>query len=409
MIKTVVIVGDFGCVEGGAIKVAQDTAIILKNAGLNVIYFCCVAPVSKNLIDNGIKIVCTNQTDILNEKNKIKGVLRGINNKRASEYFKELLISLNPAETIIHVHSWTKAVSSSIFKVAKKAGFKVAVTVHDYFLVCPNGALYNYVKNEICTLKPMSFKCKICNCDARSYPQKLFRLVRQKKQNKNIIKNDCVNYIFISEFSQREFEKRNNKLPDDRKYFLQNPIEIPLNRERILCEENSEYLFIGRVTKGKGIIQFCEAVVKCNVSATVIGDGDLKEQLQNQYPQVKFVGWKSQKEIGMYLRKGRCLIFPSLWYETFGLVTLETMAYGIPVICTSTCASSDFIQDGKTGFLCSGNVNSLAESIEKTKDNELIKNFSINTFQNFDAKSLCKDSYLKKLIAIYESILKQNN
>lgn len=406
MIKKVVVVGDYGYVDGGATKIAQDTAIYLKNAGLDVIYFCCVAPISDELTNCGIKVVCLNQSDIANEKNRVKGVLRGLNNKKAYRAFKELLSSLNPAETVVHVHGWTKAVSSSIFKAVKKMNFKTAITVHDYFLICPNGGLYNYVKKEICTLKPMSFKCKTCNCDARSYPQKLFRVLRQKRQNKNILKNKDLNYIFISKFSQNEFEKRYDKIDENHKYFLPNPITFPENRERIKCENNSEYLFIGRLAKEKGIEIFCEAVKKANVSATVIGSGELKNKLEDNYPQIKFIGWKSKNEMDEYLQKARCLIFPSLWYETFGLVTLETMAYGIPVICTSACASSDFIQDGKTGFLCSGNVNSLAESIEKTKDNEIIKNTSYCVFETFDDKKFSKKQYAENLINIYNEILK---
>lgn len=406
MVKKVVVVGDYGYVDGGATRIAQDTAIYLKNAGLDVIYFCCVAPVSDELTNCGIKTVCLNQTDILREKNRVKGVFRGLNNKKAYKAFKELLSTLNPAETIVHVHGWTKAVSSSIFKAVKKMNFKTVITAHDYFLICPNGGLYNYVKQEICSLKPMSFKCKTCNCDVRSYPQKLFRLLRQKKQNKNILKNKDLNYIFISKFSQNEFEKRYDKIKDKHKYYLPNPVAFPENRERVKCEENSEYFFIGRLDKGKGIEIFCEAVKKTNVSATVIGNSELYQKLKENYPQIKFVGWKTKSEIDFYLKKARCLIFPSLWYETFGLVPLETMAYGVPVICTSTCASSDYIQDGKTGFLCSGNVNSVAEIIEKTKDNEIIKSTSCCVFETFDDKTFSKNRYTEKLIDIYNEILR---
>lgn len=406
MIKNVVVVGDYGYVDGGATKIAQETAICLKNAGLDVTYFCCVAPISEELTNCGIKTVCLNQSDILHEKNRVKGVFRGLNNKKSYKAFKELLSSLNPAETIVHVHGWTKAVSGSIFKAIKKMNFKAVITVHDYFLICPNGGLYNYVKKEICSLKPMSFKCKTCNCDARSYPQKLFRVLRQKKQNKNILKNKDLNYIFISKFAQNEFEKRYDKIDDNHKYFLHNPVVFSENRERIKCEENSEYLFIGRLVTEKGIEIFCDAVKNANVSATVIGDGELKQKLTENYPQIKFVGWKSRSEIDTYLKKARCLIFPSLLYETFGLVPLEAMAYGIPVICPSACASSDFIQNDKTGFLFSGNANSLAEAIEKTKDNEIIKNTSCCVFETFDDKKFSKKHYTENLINIYNEILK---
>ena len=290
MIKNVVIVCDYGYIEGGAARVAHETAMALHNEGYNVIFFCAVGPVSQQLKDSGVNVVCLDQDDILREKSRIKGVLRGISNKQAKRKFSELLNDLDNCDTMIHVHTWTKGVSSSIFKVAEKKGFKVLITVHDYFLICPNGGLFNYQKKEICNLKPMSAKCVLCNCDARSYPQKLFRVLRQRRQNKNIRKCKNISYIFISQFSKREFLKRYNKIPQGKQYFLSNMINFPEHRERVKCEENDSYLFIGGITEIKGIRLFCEAVTKANVKAIVIGQGILSDELEKRYPNIEFVG-----------------------------------------------------------------------------------------------------------------------
>ena len=72
-VKTVIIVNDFNYVQGGASKVAIDTARILKEEGLNVIFFSAVNKSEENI--NGIKYISTNQNEALNEKNKIKGMI----------------------------------------------------------------------------------------------------------------------------------------------------------------------------------------------------------------------------------------------------------------------------------------------------------------------------------------------
>ena len=72
-IKTVIIVNDFNYVQGGASKVAIDTARILKEEGLNVIFFSAVNKSEENI--NGIKYISTNQNEALKEKNKIKGMI----------------------------------------------------------------------------------------------------------------------------------------------------------------------------------------------------------------------------------------------------------------------------------------------------------------------------------------------
>lgn len=405
MIKNVIIVCDYGYIEGGAARIAHETAMALHNEGYNVIFFCAVGPVSQQLRDSGVNVVCLDQDDILHEKSRIKGILRGISNKQAKREFSKILNDFDNCDTVIHVHTWTKGVSSSIFKVAEKKGFKVLITVHDYFLICPNGGLFDYQKKEICNLKPMSEKCVLCNCDARSYPQKIFRVVRQVVQNRNIRKRKNISYIFISEFSKREFLKRYNKILESRQYFLPNMINFPEHRERVQCENNDIYLFIGGITEVKGIRIFCEAVTKANVKAVVIGQGILRDELEDKYPNIEFVGWKSKDEMIPYLQQTRCLIFPSIWYETMGLAVLEVMAYGIPVICSDLNAASDFIDNGISGLIYKGvETEELIEEIKDTSDNNLVKKLSQNCFKQFKVDLYSSNSYVHGLIKIYAEI-----
>lgn len=405
MIENVVIVCDYGYIEGGAARIAHETAITLCNDGLDVTFFCSVGPVSDNLKNSGVNIVCLNQDDILNEKNRINGVLRGINNKMAKYKFAELLDGLNNKNTIIHIHTWTKGISSSIFKVAEKKKFKVVLTVHDYFLICPNGGLFNYQKSKICHLKPMSLKCIMCNCDARSYPQKLFRVIRQRRQNTNIRHCNNVSYIFISEFSKHEFLKRYDGIPEDKQYFLPNMINFPEKRERVRCEDNDVYLFIGGITEVKGIRVFCEAVTKASVKAIVIGQGLLRDELEKRYPNVEFVGWKSKDEMLPYLQRARCLVFPSIWYEVSPLTPLEVMSYGIPVICSDLNAASDFIENGKNGMLYLGTADSLENKLGLAKDDTLIAGLSKNAFSEFKADMYSATNYISALKKIYLEVL----
>ena len=406
-LRNIVVIEDYGSIVGGAERVAIETAVALKQEGFRVIFFCAVAPIADVLLKDQVEVVCVGCSDIANEKNKIKGVLRGINNKQAKKRFSALLDTLDPEETVIHIHSWTKALSSVLFPVAKKKGFKVAITVHEYFLVCPNGGFFNFPKKEICQVKPMSLKCLTCNCDARSYPQKLFRVVRQRRQNKNIRKCDNISYIFISEFSKREFLKRYDKIPEDKRYFLTNMIHFDEHRFRVESEKNDMYLFIGGLTEVKGIRLFCEAVTRAGVKAVAIGQGLLYEELKAQYPNVEFVGWKTKEEMLPYLQKTRCLVFPSIWYEASPLTPLETLAYGIPVICSDLNAASDYVADGENGFVYNGkSIEALVESIERSRNDELVQKLSFNAFENFDEEKYSTQTYVKDLVKILDNVRK---
>lgn len=402
MVKNVIVVADYGYVEGGAARVAHDTAFALHASGFCVTFFCAVGPVGEELASSGVKVVCLNQDDILHEKSRLKGVLRGLNNKAAKREFDSLLKDFDPADTVIHVHTWTKALSGSVFKVAKKRGFEVLITVHDYFLVCPNGGLFNYKKREICNLKPMSAKCIACNCDARSYPQKLYRVLRQRRQNAVVRRCINISYAFISEFSKREFLKRYDKIPKERRYFLCNPVRFAADRFRVECEKNDTYLFIGGVTEAKGIRIFAEAVTKTGVPAVVIGQGILKEELEKDYPQINFVGWKSSAEMLPYIRKARCLVFPSVWYETMGLTPLEVMSYGVPVLCSKLNAASEYVDKD---MQYDGTAQDLIKLIKKTKDNFFIEDVSRKIFSSFDTEAFSAENYLENLKKIYNVLL----
>ena len=225
-IKNVVIVNDFNYVQGGASKVAIDTAKILKEQGIKVFFFSAVNKENEKI--NGVKYISTNQQEALKEKNKIKGAINGIYNLKAKKELKKLLKTLDRDNTIIHVHGWTKALSSSVFDIAFKMRFKVVLTLHDYFTACPNGGYFNYKKNEICKFKPLSWKCIKCNCDSRNYGFKLYRLIRQFVQNKIVKLNDKLeNVITISEFSEKILKTTLGK--NTRVTRIYNPIDIEKN------------------------------------------------------------------------------------------------------------------------------------------------------------------------------------
>ena len=209
--KNIIIVCDYGFVNGGAARIAIQTALLLSEKNYNVTYFCGVGPIDDSLKNSNVRTVCLFQNDVLGTKNKIAAFFENINNKKAKKCFAELLSEFDSSNTIIHFHSWIKCLSSSVIEVATLLKFQICFTVHDYFLVCPNGGCFNYKKTNICSFMPLGLKCCCSNCDSRNYLFKFFRLLRQKHQNKIISKIKNNNLIFISDFSKTEFEKRVSK------------------------------------------------------------------------------------------------------------------------------------------------------------------------------------------------------
>lgn len=385
-IENIVIVNDFNYTQGGASKVAIDTARILSEHGFNVFFFSAVSKEEEKI--KGVTYISTNQQEALKEKNKIKGAVNGIYNFEARKKMQILLKKLDRNNTIIHVHGWTKALSSSVFDVAFRMKFKVVLTLHDYFTACPNGGYFNYKKNEICYLKPLTWKCIKCNCDSRNYGFKLYRIIRQFVQNKVVKLNKRLkNVITISEFSERILRKTLTKNVIVTRVY--NPIDINKGEDKVDISKNKYYLYVGRISKEKGVDLFCKVITELGYKGIAVGDGEEKEKLEKVYPNIDFVGWKNKEEVKEYMKNAKALIFTSRWYETAGLTVLEAQALGIPCIVNEKCAAGEF-------NCTANNYRSYEELKEKLKQNS----YQINKIEN----KYTTDKYYYQLIECYKNI-----
>ena len=86
----------------------------------------------------------------------------------------------------------------------------------------------------------------------------------------------------------------------------------------------------------------------------MVGDGPLKEQFQQRYSEIIFPGMLSQTNLAAYYASSDLFVFPSQT-ETFGNVTLEALASGIPVLAFDCAAARDWVQRGINGWLVAEN------------------------------------------------------
>lgn len=396
-----VIVNDFDYIQGGASKVAIETARLLHQEGYRVIFFSATHSNSE-FIDYGYENITLNMPECLRDKNKVRGSLNCLYNLRAKREFKKLLDTLDKNNTIIHVHGWTKSLSSSIFSAIFKKKFKMVLTIHDYFTACPNGGYFNYSTNSICSLKGNGIECLKTNCDSRNYLFKVYRCIRQFIQN-NIVKlnNKLKNVIIISDFSFNVLKDNLSNGKNINKVY--NPIDKLDINEGTFSESKDYYLYVGRISKEKGVDLFCEAISELEYNGVVVGDGDELAYLKHRYPSIEYVGWKNKEEITRYMKGAKALVFPSLWYEGAPLTILEAMSVGLPSIVSDSCAAIEFIEDNKNGLVFRGGCkedlkNKLASYNEKDwpeLSKQCIKKF--NKYENI--------SYIENITNVYKQCI----
>ncbi|MCI8362658.1 MAG: glycosyltransferase family 4 protein [Clostridia bacterium] len=404
-LKNIIIVNDINYINGGAAKVAINTAKAFENDEKINVYFFSSVDKNTNKENEKIHYITTNQEESLHDKNKIRGAINGIWNIKAKRDFGKLLKKFDKNDTIIHIHSWSKALSSSVFYIANKKGFKIIVTLHDYFSLCPNGGLYNYTKQEICNINPMSYKCIKCNCDSRNYMFKVYRIVRQFVQNKLVKMNQKIKYVVsISDFSIKQM--RINLQPNTIIKRVYNPIQTNKENKINNIEKNDYYLYVGRLSKEKGVELFCKAITNLHEKGIVIGDGEQLEILKKDYPQIDFLGWKKSEQVIEYMKNARALIFPSLWYECAPLTILEALSIGLPCIVSDECAAVEFIKEGITGVNFKRNsAEDLKDKIKLFRDNEYLKRLNTSAYEIYWNNPFDISRYKKDLREFYNEVL----
>lgn len=140
--KNILIISDYSKINGGAAKVAIQTAVGLAKLNYNVYFFAGDSSPCEELIKyKNIKCINLCLPDLLSGS-KCYMFFTGIYNKKVKDSLLILLNSLELKDTRILVHSWTKVLSPSIFSVLAKKNTKFYITCHDYFLNCPNGGFF---------------------------------------------------------------------------------------------------------------------------------------------------------------------------------------------------------------------------------------------------------------------------
>lgn len=400
----IIIVNDFAYINGGAAKVAIVSAIELSRKGYNVTFFSAVGPICNELKNSKVNVICLNQNDILHDKNRVRAFFTGIWNIKAGKAMKNLLNNYDDSNTIVHVHGFMKSLTSSVIRAVINKRFKMVVTLHDYFVSCPNGGLYNYKTEKICKVKPMSIKCAVCNCDSRHYYHKIWRTVRQLVQiSIASVPNKVKNYIYISQINKNVLKKY---LPlNANYYYVRNPIDVQ-KEKRVEAEKNNIFVYVGRLSEEKGVLLFAKAAKILNCDALFIGDGELKETIKQFYPNVKLTGWLDKSDVNNYLQKSRCLVFPSLWYEGLPLTVLEAKSKGIPVIVSDECSGREVIKDRQFGlWFKRNNIEDLVSKMSiLMDDNTLVSNISKATYRDYWNDSYDLETHINMLLECYNEL-----
>ncbi len=400
----IIVIHDSAAIDGGASKIAILAARGCAEAGMDVHYVAAAGPIAPELCGlDRLKVTCLEQHDIKGDPNRLRAAIQGIANTRAASEIRRILGAADP-DTVVHIHSWSKALSPLAVRAAADSGLPVVMSLHEYFTACPNGGFYNFQKNEVCHLIPLSLSCISCHCDSRSYKHKLWRTARGLVQTKVLGVPDCVkNYIILSPLSRRV---QTPFLPKDATFhMLDNLIDV-VDVGRAPVEHNKTVLFVGRFSREKGVINLAHALRDLEIPAVFVGDGHLRPELEQMLPQAEFTGWLSSEGVTARMREARLVAFPSTWYEVQPLVPLEAAANGVPTLVSNCTAAIDYVPHNERGLQFQhDSVESLKEQLLVAMDDRVIERLSRNAYTWYWDNPWTSDRHVSELTRIYEQML----
>lgn len=258
--------------------------------------------------------------------------------------FKKAVDDYDP--DIIHIHSMHESSASILFALKNKP---TIITVHG-----PEGFLRSqipwritnnfYIKNnKDKQLTNLTFIGKVY------YYFYYFIEYYIYKMNINKVKV----FIAPSTFYEKEIKK-----------ITKNVILLPNGINLFPFSKTSHFknlLYVGRLEENKGIEYLIRAfaIIQKQIpdaELNIIGDGGQESYLKKivcdmKLVNIKFSGWIDADKLYPYYKNSSILIVPSLWPEPFGLVGIEAMSIGRPVVASNVGGISDWLADQKTGYL----------------------------------------------------------
>ncbi len=225
--------------------------------------------------------------------------------------------------------------------------------VHDHNIYCQRHHYYTPVGRKNCHRKYNKLVCKICSLGRNSAPplaayRKFPALVLSDFMLKNLQKNGFEKVVKLPAFIRSESVRR-SFMPDG-----------------VL-----RILFLGQLIRGKGADLMLKTLSKLDIpfSCTVAGDGKDRIMLEKMVEKFKlcdkvhFTGFVSEPE--KLWSDCDVFFFPIRWQEPFGLVGLEAMAHGVPVVAFDLGGVREYVNESTGELIPEKNIAHAAEVLKQ--------------------------------------------
>jgi len=311
--------------------------------------------------------------------------------------FQEAVSRVRP--DVIYIH---KADVRSLGEI--HSDVRIIRMVHDHDLCCPRRHKYYAWNGRICRHKA-DWRCylDLAFVGRSSGPAKV-ALVSIGDKMREMRRNQELALLLAGSAAMRE-ELIENGFPPERVEILPPVVRMPLRAMSPIPEKN-RILYVGQLIRGKGVDLLLKALahVHGDYELTIVGAGNARAHLDSLCAElglggkVRFEGWVNPSGIGDYYARAKLVAVPSRWPEPFGMIGLEAMHYGRPVVAFRVGGIPDWLEHGVTGLMApEQDVRALAAALEQLlSDSELCSRLGRQAQERVRTR-FCFESYLDRL------------
>ena len=257
---------------------------------------------------------------------------------------------------VVHVHNTFPVLSPSVLYACRDAGVPVVITLHNYKLLCASGDFFR--AGELCHDcaggNPVSGVIHRCY---RGSTLATATTVLNTRTHRRSWRDLVSAYIFVSE-SQRALLTGMDFDPD-RSFVRYNyvPYDGPIGDG----PKQRQVTYVGRLDAAKGAPLLMKGWDAYRALAgddalrlVIAGGGPMLDEVTAwaaERPSVELLGLMSKQEVFDLIGRSRAVVLPSEWEETFGLVVVEAMAVGVPLLASGHGSFPELVTDGVDGAL----------------------------------------------------------
>jgi glycosyltransferase involved in cell wall biosynthesis len=275
---------------------------------------------------------------------------------------------------VAHVHNTWFSLSAAVVPALAAAGVPVVMTLHNYRLGCISVDLFR--DSAVCTrcVGAGPWAGVVHRCYRDSFRLSAVAALEVAHHSHHGTFDHVDRFVAPSAFMADRLVEMG--VPEHRLVVKPHFVDDGAPRS-CAVEESPRLLFVGRLAPGKGVESLLRAWERMRTSGlelVVVGDGPLSSELRESAPRgVEFLGWTDRATVLELMRASRALVFPSEWYEPFGMVLLEAMAAGMPVVANRVADAATIVDADPRLVGVAGDADRLAECLRELTDDELVR------------------------------------